>query len=69
MQLEAWPEERGELLRILLVRIAAGELTAEELLTVFGQPVYRQTGTYDGAARRLGLDRRTVRAKVLRSLE
>lgn len=50
-------------------RIAAGELTADELLTIYCQQIYRQAGTYDGAAKRLGLDRRTVRAKVLRSLE
>lgn len=49
-------------------RLAAGELTAEELLAVYCQLVYRQEGTYDGAAKRLGLDRRTVRAKVLRAV-
>lgn len=50
-------------------RIAAGELSAEELLAVYCQLVYRKEGTYDGAAKRLGLDRRTVRSKVLRTLD
>jgi hypothetical protein len=41
-----------------------GELTAEELLSRYCTLVYAQTGSYEEAARRLGLDRRTVKAKV-----
>lgn len=42
----------------------AGSLTAEELLTRYVTLVYSRTGSYEETARRLGLDRRTVKAKV-----
>ncbi len=42
----------------------AGELSAEEMLRRYCTLVYAKTGSYDGAARRLGLDRRTVRSRV-----
>ena len=42
----------------------SGELTAEELLARYAARVYRLTGSYEEAARRMGLDRRTVKAKV-----
>jgi DNA-binding NtrC family response regulator len=42
----------------------AGEFTAEELLARYAAEVYRLTGSYGEAARRLGMDRRTVKAKV-----
>ena len=42
----------------------AGRLTAEQLLVRYCAHVYRQTGSYQETARRLGLDRRTVKAKV-----
>lgn len=45
-----------------------GELTADELITHYATRVYRQTGTYEETARRLGLDRRTVKAKVTQSV-
>jgi DNA-binding NtrC family response regulator len=41
-----------------------GRLTAEELLRRYCTLVYRQTGSYEATARRLGLDRRTVKSKV-----
>ena len=44
--------------------VCGGELTAEELLQAYCALVYAQTGSYQEAARRLGLDRRTVKAKV-----
>lgn len=44
--------------------VAAGELTAEELLTRYTQLVFAQSGTIEEAARRLAQDRRTVRARL-----
>jgi transcriptional regulator with AAA-type ATPase domain len=45
-------------------RFERGELTAEEVVGHYAALVYRQAGTYEETARRLGLDRRTVKAKV-----
>ncbi|MES1261613.1 MAG: sigma 54-interacting transcriptional regulator [Acidobacteriota bacterium] len=45
-------------------RFRRGELSAGEVLAYYAALVYRQTGTYEEAAKRLGLDRRTVKAKV-----
>ena len=42
-----------------------GALTAEELLCRYCRLVYKQTGSYEETARRLRLDRRTVKAKVV----
>jgi transcriptional regulator with AAA-type ATPase domain len=42
----------------------AGRLTAEQLLSRYCAIVYRQTGSYEETARRVGLDRRTVKSKV-----
>jgi hypothetical protein len=39
-------------------------LSADELLARYAAHVYRLTGSYEAAARRIGLDRRTVKAKV-----
>jgi DNA-binding NtrC family response regulator len=41
-----------------------GALTAEELLCRYCTWVYAQTGSYEETARRLQLDRRTVRRKI-----
>jgi hypothetical protein len=41
-----------------------GLLTADELLGRYVTLVYSRTGSYEETARRLGLDRRTVKAKV-----
>ena len=46
----------------------AGKLTAEELLRGYVTLVYSRTESYEETARRLGLDRRTVKAKVDRGL-
>jgi transcriptional regulator with PAS, ATPase and Fis domain len=40
------------------------ELTADELLTQYSRIAYAKTGCYKHAAERLGLDRRTLRARV-----
>jgi len=44
--------------------LRAGQLTADELLTRYVTLVYSRTGSYEETARRLSLDRRTVKAKV-----
>jgi transcriptional regulator with AAA-type ATPase domain len=44
--------------------IQIGSLSAEELLQRYCAIVYSQTRNYEETARRLGLDRRTVKAKV-----
>jgi len=46
------------------IRFHAGELTADEVLSHYAAQVYRITGSYEATARRLGLDRRTVKAKL-----
>jgi hypothetical protein len=46
---------------------AAGKLTADELLIRYVTIVYSRTGSYEETARRLGMDRRTVKAKVDRA--
>lgn len=44
--------------------IEAGTLTAEELLRRYTRVVYHQAGTIEETARRLDLDRRTVKARL-----
>jgi transcriptional regulator with AAA-type ATPase domain len=48
--------------------VQAGRLTADELLSHYCTLVYAQTGSYEQAAQRLKLDRRTVKAKLDREL-
>jgi len=47
----------------------AGKLTAEQVLSQYCAVVYRQTGSYEETARRVQLDRRTVKSKVIQSGE
>ncbi len=41
-----------------------GDLNADQLLQNYCRWIYEKVGSYDGAARRLGIDRRTVKAKI-----
>jgi transcriptional regulator with AAA-type ATPase domain len=45
-------------------RYRSGEATADEVLSHYAAHMYRLTGSFEEAARRLGLDRRTVKKKV-----
>ena len=45
--------------------ISDGLLTEQQLLNFYTALVYRKTGTYEAAARALGIDRRTVKARVI----
>jgi len=47
--------------------LRAGRLTAEQALSRYCAIVYRQTGSYEETAGRLGIDRRTVKSKVMSS--
>jgi len=44
--------------------LRAGKLTADEALSRYSTIVYWQTGSYEETARRLGLDRRTVKSRI-----
>jgi transcriptional regulator of acetoin/glycerol metabolism len=46
-----------------------GELSADELLTAYCRHVHAQQGGYEPAARVLGLDRRTVKSRVVSGVE
>jgi transcriptional regulator with PAS, ATPase and Fis domain len=48
----------------LAAAFVAGSLTADELLSRYCTVVYSQTQSYEEAARKLKLDRRTVKSKV-----
>jgi transcriptional regulator with AAA-type ATPase domain len=44
--------------------VMEGAMTEEQLLRWYTSLVYRQSGSYQEVARRLGIDRRTVRARI-----
>lgn len=48
-----------------LSKIQSGSLTADQLLQQYCAWVYEKTGSYEATARQLGLDRRTVKSKIL----
>jgi transcriptional regulator with AAA-type ATPase domain len=48
----------------LVQALQSGSLTADELLRQYCTLVYAQTGSYEETARRLQLDRRTIKSKV-----
>ncbi|HEX4960217.1 MAG TPA: sigma 54-interacting transcriptional regulator [Thermoanaerobaculia bacterium] len=50
--------------RALAEEIVTGRLSAEEVLGRYCTLVYAETGSYQETARRLGLDRRTVKVRV-----
>lgn len=45
-------------------RLTNADLSADELLNHYCRLAYEKLGTYEGAAERIGLDRRTVRARM-----
>ncbi len=47
---------------------AAGDIPLDDLITRYCTLVYEQTGSFEGTARKLGIDRRTVKSKVDLSL-
>jgi hypothetical protein len=51
-------------LQLLVEEVCNGALTADELLSRYCTLIYAQTAQYEGAARRLQLDRRTVKSKI-----
>jgi hypothetical protein len=52
----------------LLEAVRAGRVSAEELLRRYCTSVYAQTGSYEETARRIGIDRRTVKSRVDRAM-
>ena len=44
--------------------LRAGRLTADQALSRYTTIVYKQTGSYEETARRLEIDRRTVKSKI-----
>jgi DNA-binding NtrC family response regulator len=50
--------------RAVADEILAGRLSADEVLNRYCTLVYAETGSYQESARRLGLDRRTVKSRV-----
>jgi DNA-binding NtrC family response regulator len=59
------PQARAPSIQENVLRaISSGSLTAEGLLSRYCTLVYWQTGSYEQTARRLKLDRRTVKSKI-----
>ena len=52
----------------LAAQLGEGTLSADDVMRRYCTLVYAKTGSYEEAARRLGIDRRTVKAKIDREL-
>ncbi len=61
----ATPQAAGDPERRFCDDLAHARLTAEQVLSGYCKIVHRRLGSYEASARALGLDRRTVKAKVL----
>ncbi len=55
---------QGDVIHQLAGQMREGTIAAEDAVTQYVRWVYTQTGSYEGTARKLGLDRRTVKARV-----
>jgi sigma-54 specific flagellar transcriptional regulator A len=51
--------------RTWLTEAERGTLTADQLISHYCRWIYAKTGTYEGTAERIGLDRRTVKRKIV----
>jgi transcriptional regulator of acetoin/glycerol metabolism len=60
----AYRPPRRESSQTLAEQMQRGALTAEQLLRRYCTMLYQRTGSYEETARRLAIDRRTVKAKV-----
>jgi DNA-binding NtrC family response regulator len=58
------PGASGNPGQVLAAELESAQLSADELLSHYCTVVYARVGSYEEAARRLGLDRRTVKAKI-----
>ena len=54
----------GDSWQATVTAIEAGELTADQLVRQYCQLIYNRCGSYEQTAKRLGLDRRTVKKKL-----
>ena len=58
------PRRAGDVRDELVQDLLKGSLTGEELMQRYCSLIYCRSGSYEEAARRLKMDRRTVKAKV-----
>ena len=60
----AFADERGLAAESFFQRMKRGQCSASDVLGFYAALVYSQCGSYEETARRLDVDRRTVKAKV-----